>query len=271
MTNSLIDVSTLHAAFAAGEPIVVLDIRFTAMKPDAASYEAGHIPSALFVDLDRVLAAPAGPGGRHPLPRRQALTSALEQLGITPSSRVVVYDDCRSLAASRAWWCLRWAGCEEVAVLDGGLSAWQAAGHAIETGAVSVTPVDAIWPDEGHVSSVPVGEVDAARHMLVDVRTPERFRGEHEPIDPVAGHIPGAVNCPMGNLMAEDGTFLPSARLREQLGPFLSGRTVAYCGSGVTAAQFALAATIIDEKVDIFAGSWSEWITDSSRPIATGD
>lgn len=271
MTSPLCDVSTLQAALADEMPLVVLDVRFTAMKPDEAAYCAGHIPGALFVDLDAVLAAPAGDGGRHPLPHRADFTASLDALGVTPSTRVVIYDDCRSLAASRAWWCLRWAGCDNVSVLDGGFSAWQAAGGPVESGTSTPVATKSVWPDDGYVSSVPVGAVDASRHLLVDVRTPERFRGEHEPIDPIAGHIPGAVNCPIGNLLAEDGTFLPPEQLRDQLRPYLPGKTVAYCGSGVTAAQFALAAAAVGETVEIFAGSWSEWIVDPERSVATAD
>lgn len=271
MTSPLCDVPTLHAALADKTPLVVLDVRFTAMKPDADAYQAGHIPGAFFVDLDAVLAAPAGSGVRHPLPERKDFTAALDALGVTPSTRVVVYDDCRSLAASRAWWCLRWAGCDNVTVLDGGFSAWQAAGGLVESGKNTPTPSSSVWPQQGHVVSVPVSEVDAARQHLVDVRTPARFRGEHEPIDPIAGHIPGAVNCPMGDLLAEDGRFLPAEKLHDLLRPYLPGKTVAYCGSGVTAAQFALAAAVIGESVDIFAGSWSEWIVDDTRAVATGD
>lgn len=253
---------------------VVLDVQFTLTGDGPHLYAAGHLPGAPFVDLDAVLAGEPGRGGRHPLPDPGVLQEGLRAAGVDDDSRVVVYDQATSLAAARAWWVLRWAGLADVRVLDGGLAAWRAAGGYVVTGAVS--------PAEGSVTvrpgAVPVLGADDAAHLaatgaLVDARTPERYRGEAEPIDPVAGHVPGAVNVPMGDLTTDEGRLRSPEELRERFaaeGVDGSAPVGSYCGSGVTAAHTALALHEIGIEAAVYVGSWSHWVTDPGRPVATG-
>lgn len=255
--------------------LVVLDVQFTLTGEGPDLYAEGHLPGAPFVDVDTVLAGPAGDGGRHPLPDPAVLQAGLREAGVDDDSTVVVYDQATSLSAARAWWVLRWAGLEDVRVLDGGLAAWRAAGGEVTT--------DVITPEPGAVRVDPDHEVvldaeDAAAvarlGVLIDARTPERFRGDEEPIDPVAGHVPGAVNVPMGDLVDGEGRLRPTAELRsrfEEAGVDELSVVGTYCGSGITAAHTALALHEIGIDAEVYAGSWSEWITDTSRPIATGD
>lgn len=253
---------------------VVLDVQFTLTGDGPGLYAAGHLPGAPFVDLDAVLAGEPGDGGRHPLPDPGVLQAGLRAAGVDDDSRVVVYDQATSLAAARAWWVLRWAGLADVRVLDGGLAAWQAAGGAVVT--------DVVSPTEGSVTvrpgSLPVlGAQEAAdlaiSGVLVDARAPERYRGEVEPIDPVAGHVPGAVNVPMGDLTTDDGRLRSPDELRARFAAAgVDGTTAvgSYCGSGVTAAHTALALHEIGIEAAVYAGSWSHWVTDPRRPVATG-
>lgn len=250
----------------------VLDVQFTLTGDGPDLYATGHLPGAPFVDLDLVLAGEPGAGGRHPLPDPAVLQAGLRAAGVDNDSRVVVYDQATSLAAARAWWVLRWAGLTDVRVLDGGLAGWQAAGGAVSTEAASPTP-GSVTVRPG---SVPVLEADGAAALtgagvLVDARAPERYRGESEPIDPVAGHVPGAVNVPMGELMTGEGRL----RAPDELGARfaaegIDGSTVvgSYCGSGVTAAHTALALHEIGIEAAVYVGSWSHWVTDPSRPVA---
>lgn len=253
---------------------LVLDVQFTLTGDGPDLYAAGHLPGAPFVDLDAVLAGEPGDGGRHPLPDPAVLQAGLRAAGVDDDSRVVVYDQASSLAAARAWWVLRWAGLTAVRVLDGGLAAWRAAGGTVVTEAVS--------PTEGSVTvrpgSVPVLAADDAALLtrtgvLVDARAPERYRGEVEPIDPVAGHVPGAVNVPMGDLTTDEGGLRSPDELRARFAAEGVDRTTAvgsYCGSGVTAAHTALALHEIGIEAAVYVGSWSHWVTDPGRPVATG-
>lgn len=258
------------------EDLVVLDVQFElGGRPHAELYSAGHVPGAQPVDLDAVLAGPPGEGGRHPLPDPGVLQSGLREAGVREGDAVVVYDQQTSLAAARAWWVLRWAGLQQVRVLDGGLAAWRAMGQDLST--------EPALSDRGDVTvspgSMPVLDADGAARVaedgvLVDARTPERFRGESEPIDPVAGHIPGAVNVPMGELLAEDGRLLPADQLRARfhaVGVHRGGDAPvgAYCGSGITAAHTVLAMHEAGIAAVPYIGSWSEWVSDPARPVAT--
>jgi thiosulfate/3-mercaptopyruvate sulfurtransferase len=222
-----------------------------------ARYDAGHLPGAAYVDQDADLAEPPGAGGRHPLPSLERFTAAMHRAGVRRGSTVVVYDEGPATAASRLWWLLRDHGHEDVMVLDGGLAAWQAAGHQPSTERVGPAPGD--W-------------TGTPGHVLIDVRAPERFRGEHEPLDPVAGHIPGAVNAPLAGNTDELGRFLGDVALRARFaGLGVRDREVAaYCGSGVTATQTVLALRLAGLDGALYPGSWSEWIADGSRPVATG-
>jgi thiosulfate/3-mercaptopyruvate sulfurtransferase len=263
------------AALLGQNPVVVLDVQYELLGPPGAHlHAAGHIPGAPHLDLDEALAGPPGRGGRHPLPDPRALESALRACGVDDDSDVVVYDQRTSLAAGRAWWTLRWAGHPQVRVLDGGLEAWRRAGHPVTT--------DVPAPARGDIrvrpGSVPVLDADGAVAMtrggvLLDVRAPERYRGEAEPIDPVAGHVPGSVNLPATDLLAEDGTFLSTVDIRRraaEVGIHRDTPVGTSCGSGVTAAQTALALHEAGLTAVPYIGSWSEWVADPDRPVATG-
>lgn len=257
-----------------GDGLVVLDVQFTLTGDGPGLYAEGHLPGAPFADLDTVLAGPAGDGGRHPLPSPEVLQEGLRAAGVSDDSRVVVYDQATSLAAARAWWVLRWAGLEDVRVLDGGLAAWRAAGGEVTTDPVTPAPGDVhVDADQLVVLDADDAAAIARLGVLVDARAPERFRGETEPMDPVAGHVPGAVNVPMSDLVQPDGRLRPSKELAERFArEGIDEVTVVgtYCGSGVTAAHTALALHEIGIEADVYVGSWSEWVTDASRPVATG-
>jgi thiosulfate/3-mercaptopyruvate sulfurtransferase len=255
--------------------VVVLDVQYELLGPPGSElYAAGHLPGARHLDLDGALAGPPGPAGRHPLPDPLALEAALRACGVDDSGEVVVSDQHTSLAAGRAWWVLRWAGHPGVRVLDGGMAAWVRAGYPVTT--------EVPRPDPGDVrvrpGSVPVLDAQGAAAMarggvLLDVRAPERYRGEAEPIDPVAGHVPGAVNLPMSELLSDDGRFLPPDRVRAVAAAHGVHRDTPVgttCGSGVTAAQAALALHEAGITAIPYVGSWSEWIADPVRPVATG-
>jgi thiosulfate/3-mercaptopyruvate sulfurtransferase len=263
------------ADLVARAAVRVLDVQFALMGPPSEDlYAAGHLPGAPHLPLETALAGPPGSGGRHPMPDPDVLQDALRQCGIDDGDAVVVYDQATSLAAARAWWVLRWAGLESVRVLDGGLLAWERAGLPVTTevpspatGSVTVRP-----------GSVPLADADGAAHAagegrLLDVRAGERYRGESEPIDAVAGHIPGAVNLPMGLMVHEYGTFRSPEEIRDISAEHGIDRTrtvTTSCGSGVTAAQMVLALGEAGIDAVPYIGSWSEWITDPNRPIATG-
>jgi thiosulfate/3-mercaptopyruvate sulfurtransferase len=257
--------------------LVLLDVRW-ALGDDRGRerYLEGHLPGAVFVDLDTELAGPASPAeGRHPLPSLQALQAAARRWGVSTDSRVLVYDDGPGLAAARAWWLLRWGGLSAVLLLDGGLAAWTAAGGPIETGDVVPEPGDV----ELTGGAMPVLDADAAAALptegglLLDARAAKRFRGEVEPIDPRAGHVPGAVSAPTTGNVDVNGEFLPAAVLRERfaaLGARPGVPVGVYCGSGITAAHEVAALAVADIDAHLWPGSWSQWSADPDRPVATG-
>ncbi|MEO6701373.1 MAG: sulfurtransferase [Jatrophihabitantaceae bacterium] len=257
----------------AGAGPVLLDVRWQLGGPSQhPQYLAGHLPGARWCDLDADLADPPGPGGRHPLPNPARLQARLQAWGIDDDTEVICYDGGNSIAAARAWWVLRWAGLARVRVLDGGFAAWQAANGQVQ--------VEVPAPRPGTVQvrpgSLPTLDADAAagwasQGRLVDVRTPERFLGEQEPIDPVAGRIPGAVNLPTAGNLQPSGAFASGSALRDRFSGLPAGQPVGvYCGSGVTAAHTALAMHLVGIDAVLYPGSWSEWITDPARPIAAG-
>ena len=258
----------IDALTALEENVKYLDCRSTLGDPDAGrrAFEAGHIAGAQFLSLDDDLAATPGDDGRHPLPAPESLINRLQALGISDSDQVVVYDDAGGAYAARAWWCLRWLGHEPVAVLNGGLKAWPAP-----------LTTEVIRPPAGNFSQRPsltrslaVEQLTAnsGDYSLIDARAQARFDGLEEPIDPVAGHIPGASCLPFQDNLADNGTFLSPEKLKKR---FPEGaNVVCYCGSGVTAAHNILAMRIagLPEPI-LYPGSWSEWIVDPTRPVAT--
>ena len=265
----------LHAALASTDPPVVLDVRWALGDPEGrAHYLAGHLPCAVYVDLDVELAGPAAPlAGRHPLPALEDLQSAARRWGIRTGARVVVYDDAGGLAAARAWWLLRWAGITDVTILDGALAAWVRAGYPLVEGEQPAPAVGDVVLSAGHLPVLSADEAEAYGRagMLLDARSGERFRGESEPIDARAGHIPGAVSAPSTQNLAADGTFLPAGALRGRFASLgVTGPVGVYCGSGVTAAQEVAALAVAGISAALFPGSWSAWSADPDRPVATG-
>lgn len=250
----------------------LLDVRWElAAGPRRDQYREGHLPGAVFVDLDAELAGPPGAGGRHPLPTAERFAAAMRAAGVSGTRSVVVYDAASSTAAARAWWLLKYFGHPNVAVLDGGLAAWTAAGGPLETGDATAEPGDFVArPGAMPLLDAGAAAALAARGVLLDARAPERFRGEREPIDPVAGRIPGAVNRPATENVDRSGRFVERARLRaafQQLGVADGIEVGAYCGSGVTAAHEVLALELAGFPAALYVGSWSEWITDPTRPV----
>ncbi len=256
---------------------VLLDVRW-ALGDDRGRerYLAGHLPGAVFVDLDTELADPPSEAtGRHPLPSLQRLESAARRWGISDGARVVAYDDSGGLAAARAWWLLRWAGLTDVRLLDGGLATWRAAGGPLETGDV-VPPAGDVTLTGGHLPTLTADEAAAVPGrggVLLDARAAERYRGEVEPVDPRAGHVPGARSAPTAANLAADGTFAPVAVLSERFAALgvVPGATVGvYCGSGVTAAHEVAALAVAGVEAALWPGSWSQWSADPDRPLAVG-
>jgi thiosulfate/3-mercaptopyruvate sulfurtransferase len=284
-TNPLIDAAALLHRLNSGAPTVLLDCSFDLADPSAGERQfgqEGHLPGARHAHLERDLSGPkldaAGRfRGRHPLPSRAELAVTLGRLGITPDSIVVAYDRQGAMYAARAWWLLRWMGHAEVSVLDGGLPAWVEAGGRLEDGAsawVGATPYPAAGPAmrtvEADALAAGLGEF-----RLVDARAEERFRGEVEPLDAVAGHIPGALNRAFKLNLAADGRFMTGAELRAAFAPLLAGAAaeavVHQCGSGVTACHNLLAAAAAGlGEGTLYPGSWSEWCADPARPVALG-
>jgi thiosulfate/3-mercaptopyruvate sulfurtransferase len=280
--RTTIDAGSLQALI--GSPsIVILDCRFDLAAPEAGkqAYLGRHIPTARYVDLNRDLSAPVSPAtGRHPLPRPEHLAALFGCLGVSRDTQVIAYDEINGSLAARAWWLLRWLGHDKAAVLDGGLKAWLEAGGAVESGEPQVPPHAASFaPRPDSTCVVTAAEVLEAsrdpRRLVVDARAPERFAGRLEPIDPVAGHVPGAVNHPFTANLGEDGRFLAAPELtrrwRERLGDRAPADVIAMCGSGVTACHDLLALELAGfPGAKLYAGSWSEWIRDPRRPIARG-
>jgi len=269
--SPLISAAELRAQLPA---TTVLDVRYRmGGPPGLQEYAAGHVPGAAYVDLDADLAAPPGDGGRHPLPDPEVFGAAMRRAGVRADRPVVVYDDWSGHAAGRCWWLLRHHGHPDVRVLDGGWAAWRAGGGGVETGVAEASAGD-FEPGSG---VLPVVEADRVLDVpvLVDARAPERFRGETEPVDPVAGHIPGAVNVPTITNLAADGRFRSTDQLRalyEAAGVPTDGsqEVAVYCGSGVTAVHDLIALELLGVQAALYAGSWSGWITDPSRPVERG-
>ncbi|MFH8977664.1 sulfurtransferase [Streptomyces sp. NPDC017890] len=278
--NAIISAPELVTELAGVNPPVLLDVRWqlsTARAAGAApfdgraEYAAGHLPGAVFVDLDRELASAPGARGRHPLPDVAEFGAAMRRAGVSSGRPVVVYDGGQGWAAARAWWLLRWTGHPNVRVLDGGLPAWE-----------EPLATDVPTPAEGDFTPEPgaAGMLDAdgaaalARSgLLLDARAGERYRGEVEPIDPVGGHIPGAVSAPTTDNVAADGRFLPADELRSRfktLGATEDGEVGVYCGSGVSGAHEVLALAVAGIPAALYVGSWSEWSSDPGRPVAVG-
>ncbi|MFF8606329.1 sulfurtransferase [Streptomyces sp. NPDC015346] len=272
----IITASELVSESAGARPPVLLDVRWElGGPPGRPAYEAGHLPGAVYVDLDAELAGPPGAGGRHPLPDVAAFGATMRRAGVSADTPVVVYDGGLGWGAARAWWLLRWTGHPDVRVLDGGLAAW--------TGELSKeTP----RPEPGDFVPVPgaLGLLDAdgaaalagagpEAGLLLDARAAERYRGDVEPIDPVGGHIPGAVSAPTTQNVDEEGRFLPAEALAARfsaLGATADKEVAVYCGSGVSGAHEVLALEIAGIPAALYAGSWSEWSRDPARPVAKG-
>lgn len=277
----LVPARALHDEMAAGTgDLVLLDVRWALGVTDGhEQYLAGHLPGAVFVDLETELAAPPSPArGRHPLPDLADLEAAARRWGVRAGSRVVAYDAVGATSAARVWWLLRWAGLADVRLLDGGLGAWTGAGFALEQGEVVPVPGDVVLSE----GELPTLTPDDAAHLassgaglLLDARAGERFRGEVEPVDPRAGHVPGAVSAPTVQNLGPDGRFLGEDALRERfeaLGVRADGEqhVGVYCGSGVTAAHEVAALATLGVDAALYAGSWSQWSNDETRPVATG-
>jgi 3-mercaptopyruvate sulfurtransferase SseA len=270
----LISASELLAAHPSRT--VLLDVRW-ALGDDRGhgNYLDGHLPGAVFVDLESELAdPPSAAEGRHPLPSLQRLQAAARRWGIHDGDRIVAYDATGGLAAARAWWLLRWGGLADVRLLDGGLDAWLRAGGPVETGDVVPERGDVMLTGGG----MPVLSIDQAARLpssglLLDARAGERYRGEVEPVDPRAGHVPGALSAPTTENLAADRTFRPAAELAERFAALgvQPGATVGvYCGSGVTAAHEIVALAVAGIDAALWPGSWSQWSADLTRPAATG-
>jgi thiosulfate/3-mercaptopyruvate sulfurtransferase len=279
--DTLISVPQLHALFADGADVLVLDCDFELGMPDKgrAAYRAGHLPGARYAHLDEDLAGPPdGSNGRHPLPARVAFAAWLRTQGLKQGQQVVACDSSGGAWAARAWWLLRWIGHARVAVLDGGKQAWTAAGLPLETGdAAPAVPGDFIAGDPLVPSPATAREVlaniEQGAAQMLDARDPSRFRGDPNPVDPVAGHIPGARNRFFRDNLAADGRFRPADELGAAFTALLGEQpALLSCGSGVTACHNALAMAVAGlPQPRLYPGSWSEWIADPARPVATGD
>jgi len=279
-TEHLVTPAALEADLAGARPPTLLDVRWHLTDAPGAGYQryaVAHLPGARFLDLEAVLTRHTGDplDGRHPLPDPATLTSGLAEVGVGSGTEVVVYDEPGSFAAERAWWVLRWAGIR-ARVLDGGLPAWVDAGMPMETGpGASPKAVDA--PALLTTGQLPTLDTDGAaafpdHGILLDARAGERFRGEVEPLDPRAGHIPGAENAPAATLFTPDGRLPDDDAVRAALGPAATGTqpVAVYCGSGVSAARDVLAFAVLGVDAGLFPGSWSAWSNDPARPVATG-
>jgi thiosulfate/3-mercaptopyruvate sulfurtransferase len=298
MYTTLISVPQLQALMAGAQPPRIFDCSFELMKPHAGreQFLQAHIPGAVYADLDTDLSAKHGvpgshgvvtaggadhpaSGGRHPLPNREKFATWLSSVGFANTMQAVVYDRNGANYCGRLWWMLKWAGHEGVAILDGGLQAWQAAGGGIASGEEAshfqsnfeLGPAAATLVDAGQVTE----RLGRPAQTLIDARAPARFRGEVEPLDPVAGHIPGALNRPFSLNIGADGKFKPASELRAEFETLLAGRdpagVVHHCGSGVSAIPNLIAMEIAGlGRSGLYAGSWSDWCSDPARPVAHG-
>jgi thiosulfate/3-mercaptopyruvate sulfurtransferase len=280
-TGPLVSVSALLSTLDGPDAPVLLDVRWRlGGPPGREEYAAGHLPGAVYLDLDDDLAAAPGVGGRHPLPAPADLERVLRAAGVRSDRPVVVYDADNGSIAARAWWLLRWAGHQDVAVVDGGYAAWVAGGNPVSN--------DEVTPEPGDVAvragAMPVLDADDAAGLardgvLLDARAPERYRGDVEPVDPRGGHVPGARNAPFAGHIGDGGRWKSAADLAGRFAALgvVAGEPVgAYCGSGVTASSVVLALeaagiTSPERPAALYAGSWSHWCVDPERPVATGD
>lgn len=273
-TRVLITTAELADLIESGDPVTILDVRWRLDEPDGhAAYLQGHLPGAVYVSLEDELSDHTITGrGRHPLPSGRNVEASARRWGIRRDVPTVVYDDWNRAGSARAWWVLTAAGVADVRILDGGLSAWRSAGGDLETGPASPLPGNAtVLHDDLYAGALPTLTADEIGGVtLLDARAPERFRGEVEPVDRVAGHIPGAKNLPSSSVLAEDGTFLANDALTG-LVPEHYGQLGAYCGSGVTASITLAALASTGYQAALFPGSWSEWSSDPARPVALGD
>ncbi|MGD1223704.1 sulfurtransferase [Streptomyces krungchingensis] len=270
--NAIITAPELASDLAGPNPPVLLDVRWQLGGPNLRDeYEKAHIPGAVFVDLDSELAGPAGAAGRHPLPDLEVFGSAMRAAGVSADRDVVVYDGGQGWAAARAWWLLGYSGHPSVRVLDGGFAAWNgpvsSERPAPEPGSFAPAPGARPLLDADGAAAL------ARTGVLLDARAGERYRGEVEPIDPVGGHIPGAVSAPTTENVEADGRFLPAAELADRfksLGAVATSEVGVYCGSGVSGAHEVLALAVAGIPAALYVGSWSEWSRDGSRPVAVG-
>jgi thiosulfate/3-mercaptopyruvate sulfurtransferase len=275
----LISAAELADLIQAGEPATLLDVRWRLDEPDGRpAYLQGHLPGAVYVSLEEELSDHTITGcGRHPLPSGRSLEAAARRWGIQQDGLVVTYDDWNRAGSARAWWMLTAAGLANVRILDGGLAAWRSAGGSLETGPAVPQPgnVTVLHDDlySGSLPTLTAAQSGAGSVTLLDARAPERFRGDVEPVDAVAGHIPGAKNVPSGAVLTGDGTFLDRGALNQLLsdrGIDHRGPVGAYCGSGVTAAITVAALATVGCEAALFPGSWSEWSSDPTRPVDRG-
>jgi thiosulfate/3-mercaptopyruvate sulfurtransferase len=271
----LVDAAGLRAALSGPAPPALVDVRWSLGGPPGRdAYDAGHIPGAVFADLETELSGPHDPpAGRHPLPAPAALQDALRAWGVRERGALVVYDDGPGLSAARAWWLARWAGIDDARLLDGGLAAWVAAGGETTT-AVPRPPRGDVVVRAGGMPTLGADDAAALARsgVLLDARAAERYRGGAEPVDPVAGHVPGALSAPTAANVGPDGCFLAPGALRERFAALGVGAGTAvgvYCGSGVTAAHEVLALELAGVRAALYAPSWSGWLAEG-RPVATG-
>ncbi|WP_280504025.1 sulfurtransferase [Nocardia farcinica] len=288
--TTLITPTELADLLAGDAPVRLLDVRWALTQPDGReSFADGHIPGAVYVDLETELTDHSVTGrGRHPLPSGSALQEALRRWGIDEGDTVVAYDDWNRAGSSRAWWVLRAAGLPDVRILDGGFGGWLESGGSVEYGREYRHADDRIGNvtvahEDLYAGALPTLSAEEAariaeKGVLLDARAPERFRGELEPVDPVAGHIPGAVNLPSTSVLDDDGAFVAPEKLRARFakrgvepGAGAGAPTGAYCGSGVTAAVLVAAAEAAGIELALFPGSWSQWSADPDNPVATGE
>jgi thiosulfate/3-mercaptopyruvate sulfurtransferase len=275
--SSFVSVTALKDLLSQGAPVRLIDVRWRLDRPEAGhdDYLTGHIPGAVFASLSTELATHGEPSeGRHPLPSTATLQAAARRWGVNKGDIVVAYDDAKGLGAARAWWLLRQAGVD-VRVLDGGVRAWSSAGGELATDDVVPEPGDVVLDEIGG-EALTIDEAAAfpASGILLDVRAGDRYRGETEPYDPVAGHIPGAVNLPMSAHLDREGKVLDVETLQRtfaDIGVTDGTPVAAYCGSGVTAAHTALILSEVGIDAKVFPGSWSQWSNTPGRPVATGD
>ncbi|MES2189587.1 MAG: sulfurtransferase [Pseudomonadota bacterium] len=302
MYTTLISAEQLKALMAARKPLRIFDCTFELMDPHAGEkhYLASHIPGAVYANLDTALSAKHGvnpakagadsvitvtgadapaSGGRHPLPNREKFATWLSSVGFANDMQAVVYDRNGANYCGRLWWMLKWAGHDNVAVLDGGLQAWQAAGGAVNSGEepAHFQSNFELGPERARLVSTAtvLGQLGKAGQTIIDARANPRFKGEVEPLDPVAGHIPGALNRPFNQNLGADGKFKPATQLKAEFEELLAGRApsgvVHHCGSGVSAVPNILAMEIAGlGSTGLYAGSWSEWCSDASRPVERG-